>query len=292
MNRAAYRLALGSAQFGLDYGITNTTGKVSLTAIANILAAAQTAGVAVIDTAQAYGDSETQLGRALPPAARFRIVSKLPRFSGPPDLDAVVSGVRRSLAALGQDRLHALLLHRGLDACGSHGAEVRSTLWELRTRGLTTKVGVSVYSPDDLRRILDAFQPDLVQLPSNLIDHRFDSLLPELKAAGVEVHARSLFLQGLLLAPPDRLPPGFAAHDLWRRIDERATAAGCDRLVLCLAHGLRRAALDHLVVGVTSTAELAAIVASLEAAAAIDIDLADLASTDKTLIDPSQWNSQ
>lgn len=72
------QLCLGTAQFGLAYGITNAAGQVQEDAVAPLLLQAQEARIGWLDTAQAYGNAEAVLGRQLPAAHGFRLISKLP----------------------------------------------------------------------------------------------------------------------------------------------------------------------------------------------------------------------
>jgi aryl-alcohol dehydrogenase-like predicted oxidoreductase len=157
---------------------------------------------------------------------------------------------------------------------------------------MAAKVGVSVYTPDELNRVLDRFVPQIVQLPFSVVDRRFLGLLPHLRAAGTEVHVRSIFLQGLLLLKADDLPSRFdRARPLWRSIDDRARRAGIDRLTLCLGFALRHEALDRIVVGVASAQQLADIVAAAERSLAAACEFPDLASDDETLLLPSLWDA-
>ena len=145
-------LGLGTVQFGADYGVSNEGGKVPPQEVASVLASAERAGVVVLDTAAAYGDSESVLGSALWPDHRFRVVTKIPA------LDQSMNSVRRtgamrdslqeSLKRLRMNSVYGVLLHCAADATGVAGAELTAAFQRLKEEGLAIKVGVSVYGAD------------------------------------------------------------------------------------------------------------------------------------------------
>jgi aryl-alcohol dehydrogenase-like predicted oxidoreductase len=280
---SAARLGLGTAQFGFAYGITNAAGQVAPAAVACILARARAAGVNVLDTAAVYGEAEAVLGAATAAAQGFRIVTKI---SGPPA--GYAEAARASALRLGAVP-DAILLHDATILQLPEAREAARALLALREQGLARAVGVSVYAPDTLSAAFRLFVPDLVQLPFNVLDRRFERTgwLDRLGGLGVEVHGRSLFLQGALLAPktPPRLGFATSRFDAFRAM---ARAAGLTALEICLAVGLA-APLDKLIIGVTDEAELAHILASLGRPLTPPPGIADLATDDLALIDPSLW---
>lgn len=254
-------LGLGTVQFGLDYGATNTAGKVAVKTARAILDVAFAAGVTVLDTASLYGESETVLGE-LDAARRFDIVTKTVKTSDAADdtaaADAVLAGFERSLRALRTDTVYGLLLHDAADLLGRHGDAIWSTLARLRDEGAAARIGVSVYDGAQIDRVLDRYDPQLVQLPINALDDRLrqGGQLDRLAAAGVEVHARSVFLQGLLLQEPDRLPAKFQsiAPSLAGMADA-FTQAGLSIMEGLTGSVLQHAAITKLIVGTTSPDE-------------------------------------
>lgn len=278
---AAARLALGTVQFGLDYGITNAAGRVPEAEVAAILDLASEGGIDLLDTATAYGEAEAVLGRLAAPS--FRIVTKI---GGPPE--GFAEAARASAARLGRAP-HAVLLHNARALLGPDGEAVARALLALKERGLAGRIGLSVYSPEVLAAAVARLRPDLVQLPLNVLDRRFErsGWIARLREAGVEVHARSLFLQGALLAPAT--PPRLAfAHGPLSAFRRACAAAGLSPLAACLAAGLA-APVDRLVLGVTSRAELAEALAVAASPATLPSAFAALATEDETLVDPSRW---
>jgi aryl-alcohol dehydrogenase-like predicted oxidoreductase len=285
------RLALGTVQFGTDYGTFNTAGRLSETDAARCLDLAEAAGVDTLDTARAYGASEAVLGR-LQAARRFRIVTKVARLgdAGP---DGLLRSVGASLAALGTAHVHALLLHDAADLAGPGGDGVWAMLDRLRADGTIGKAGVSVYVPEDALVLAARYPIGIVQAPCSVFDQRMrtSGAFAALKQRGVEIHVRSVFLQGFALAEPDTLPPALAR---WRGLLEAfrsdAAAAGLTPLQLALAAVLAEPAIDRLVVGVDGPAQLEEILAAA-ATGTTAVDLDRYLSDDLALINPSNWNA-
>jgi aryl-alcohol dehydrogenase-like predicted oxidoreductase len=290
------RIGLGTAQFGLDYGISNRSGKVDEGEIRDIIAVAERAGVQVVDTAAAYGDAEERLGRALPPDHRFRITTKLPRLPDETAGDALDGWVRNALATsqgrLGVDMVDGLLVHHAGDLLGPHGPRLWGTLEALRADGSLGKIGASIYTARDLDALLDRFPLQLVQAPVNVFDQRLlaSGHLAGLKSAGIEVHARSVFLQGLLLMEPDQLE---GTHfDPARRpladFQAAARAAGRTPVEAAVSFVLSIDAVDAAVIGVTDAAQFAEIIAAAEPTEALDW-YRPFALVDERILDPSRW---
>lgn len=285
------RLALGTVQFGLAYGIANLSGKVSRVDAAVILAAASASGMDTLDTAIAYGDSENCLGEV--GVAGWRIVTKLPtlREDCPDVAGWVAAHLDASLRRLGVDQLHGLLLHNPRQLLGAQGAALASALRAARASGRVERIGVSIYAPDDLAAIYPMLSPDLVQAPLNLIDRRLvdSGWLQRLNDNGVEVHTRSSFLQGLLLMP--QVPTRFAPWEaLWTRWQQWLAAHPGQAAAACLAYPLSFPQVTRVVVGVDN---LAHFVELLDAERMLPMagELPDLRSDNEELINPSNWVS-
>ena len=290
------RLILGTAQFGMAYGVTNRLGQVPADGVTKILAAAHAAGISTVDTAAAYGASEAVLGECLTEFPTISVITKTPAFPGDAigsaELDALRRGLERSLTRLRRPRVDALLLHHGSDLLKSGGSGLGESLNRLKSQGLATRIGISVYDGVEIDGILERFHPDIVQLPLNLFDQRLaqSGHLARLKAAGIEVHARSIFLQGLLLADAAKLQghfAGFAKH--FSAYASRLARDQLTPLQACLGFALCQGGADRAVIGVTETDELRAILAALASNPAAPGDLSKLAVDDIDLVDPRRW---
>jgi len=290
----AARLALGTVQFGLTYGVANTQGQVSYDQAEAMLEAMRTIGIDTIDTAIAYGEAETVLGRI--GISGFRLVSKLPAIREPALAvdDWVVAQVEASLERLRLPRLGGLMLHAPDDLLGPSGSDLARGLQRARDAGLVERIGLSVYSPEQLAALVDRLPLEIVQIPLNVFDRRFieTGWLDRLVADDVEVHARSVFLQGLLLMPSDFIPSKFAPFrsliDNWHSWLADDASMGRSAVQACLAHVASYAGISRLVVGADSLEQLQKII---EAASGAPLRAPEsLASPATLLINPAQWN--
>ena len=285
------RLVLGTAQFGLEYGIANPFGRPTLSAVREILDCARRCAVGMLDTAIAYGDSETRLGKL--GTSGFDVVTKLP--SVPPGCDDVSAWVRDmiegSLRRLGAAELYGLLLHRPADLLATGGTALADALLEAKSSGRVRKIGVSIYEPDDLFAIARVCPLDLVQAPFNLLDRRLvtSSWLERLRLQGTEIHARSIFLQGLLLMPRHNIPTKFAP---WSGIFDRWTdwLADIDAspLEACIGYAMSYPGIDRVVVGVDNPEQLAYIMRAVSQPRCLPWP--DIGCEDERLINPGMWS--
>lgn len=287
------KLALGGAQFGLAYGVSNQSGQISRKAACGIVGLARVAGVDTIDTAIAYGDSEACLGEV--GVGDFRIVTKLPIM--PVDTPEVGKWVRvqlqGSLARLRVSRVHGLMLHKADQLLGAHGRALAVALRQAQQEGMVVKVGISIYDPEQLAAIMPVFSPDIVQAPLNLLDRRLESSgwLQRLHDAGVEVHTRSTFLQGLLLMDQAAMPPRFMRWiDLWQTWQAWLETQGVSATRACLQYPLSLHQVDRVIVGVSTVAEWRILLEEATMSTAGANVLPDLICTDPDLINPSAWS--
>lgn len=285
------KLALGTVQFGLNYGIANRSGQITTEIGARILDVASKAGLDTLDTAVAYGESERTLGQI--GIQDWRVVSKLPPM--PPDVIRVKDWVREqvaaSLARLGLTRMQAVLLHRPDQLLGHQGPALIDALGEIKDEGLVSGVGVSVYSPEELERLFEVMHFDVVQAPLSILDRRMvtSGWSSRLRSLGVELHTRSAFLQGLLLMPAAARPGKFARWTgLWQQWDAWLAASGLSAVEASLRYALSIEEVDRVIVGVDGLAQLTEI---LNAADGPPADWPTWGGeVDPQLLNPSLWN--
>ena len=284
------RIVLGGAQLGLPYGILNGGETLSREEVARILDTAVDHGIDSIDTAIAYGQSESIIGATS--ENRFKIISKLPPL--PVDISNVSewvhSQVHGSLSRLKCTSLDALLLHRPQDLTGDQGAELYAAIGSLIAEKIIHRFGVSIYSPNDLEGIIGTFDIHIVQAPLNVFDRRILGVTDQLSALNIEVHARSVFLQGVLIANlkdrPRRFEPWsehFALFDEWVR------SSGVSAMACCMGFALQQPGIAKLVIGTTSAKSLDEIMNSIPNSV-LEVP-AHLQSSVEQLIDPRVWNA-
>lgn len=286
------RLALGTVQFGLPYGIANQAGQVTRPEVKVMLELAAASAIDTLDTAIAYGESEACLGAV--GLQGFKVITKL---TSVPDYcddvsDWVKEQVALSLARLGVSELYGLLLHRSENLLDANGKILYRTLQDLKESGQIRNVGISIYSPHELESITEQFHLDLVQAPFNLVDHRLHATgwLQRLKDKGVEIHTRSAFLQGLLLMREAAIPPKFARwSNIWESWHKWLADHDVSSVQACLAFPLSFPEIDRVVVGADSANQLLQIIGA--ATSALQVDLPNLCCNSEDLINPSCWTN-
>lgn len=245
------KIALGTVQFGLHYGIGNRDGRTNATEVAKIFNTAHENGIRVLDTAQAYGDSEQVIGGLHD--HRFQIITKInPSQGGPKSAETFVL---ESLANLRIKSLYGLLFHSAESALLNPW--IVSDLKVLQEKGIIRKLGFSVYTPIELDQLISKYgKPDIIQIPYSHLDQRFEQLAIDLHRDGVEIHTRSTFLQGLFFRDPAELSDFFEPissylNDLQKNFGHDAQLARA-LLSFCLSKDF----IDYVVLGVNNEAQL------------------------------------
>lgn len=286
------RLALGTVQFGLPYGVANKIGKVSLPESKAMLEFAKNNGIDMIDTAISYGDSEQSLG--VFGTDSFRLVTKLPGMpENQIDIDAWVDlQLRKSFLRLGVDNIYGLLFHGTNQLLSQNGSKLYEAILKFKENGMVKKLGVSIYSPKELESIIPHYNFDLIQAPFNLIDRRLSSSgwLKRLKDMNVEIHTRSVFLQGLLLMKQKDIPYKFSAwNEIWLKWHSWLIGQEHSAIEACLAFPLSFPEIDRVVVGSESLSQLTQIVQALDNLSVQNLPY--LKSDDEKLINPVNWEA-
>lgn len=284
------RIALGTAQFGLPYGISNHDGDVPPEEIQQILGLAKQHGIDTLDTAAAYGESESRLGQAN--VNGWHIISKLPP-SKPDDYIAdswVSKSVHNSLERLGQSRLYALLLHRPQQLLEADGNIIYRSMQKLKEEGLVERIGISIYEPNELEALCIRFDLDLVQAPFNVFDRRLISSgwMDRLADKNIELHTRSVFLQGLLLMDPSTRPTKFQRwNKLFSTWDAWLIETGMTATEACIRYALSHEKIARVIVGIQTTSQLAEILA-VSSNESLNVPL-ELNCITPDLLNPARW---
>ncbi len=289
------KIGIGAVQFGLDYGISNSSGITPLEEVRKILAIAKEKKIRVIDTAASYGTSEEVLGKTFPYENDFDIVTKTPIFK---ETDATSCAelleqtFLRSLKYMHCSHVYGLLIHHADDLLGNEGERLIGKMKELKEKGVVTKIGVSLYSAEQVDRILDRFKVDLIQLPINVLDQRLliSGHLAKLKKEGIEVHARSAFLQGLLLMNPKNLSTYFDSvkpHLINYHESLRQNNLSPVQAALSFVTGLDE--IDVVICGVNNHLQLDELCNSL---ISLEMDnFTRFAIQDENILNPSKWKN-
>lgn len=287
MSTPVSKLGLGSGQFAFDR--TPVRGRPVQAEVRGILEVAVRAGVRLLDIAGRSIQSEREIGALLPASETFSVcISTIRPDRGP---DMVEAEARACLNRLGVSQAECILVPSVAELLGPHGAALWDRLKALRDQGLTRKIGVSVFASDDPLGVARRFRPDVVQAPASLLDQRLinDGTLSAIAGLGMEVHLRSIFLNGLLLLPPDRAPSHLEAAAARISRARRMIAEGrSDPLQAALGFALSRPEASAVLVGPASAAEFNAIVAAA-ASPPPDLDWDDMAIDDPDALDSGSW---
>jgi len=289
------KIGIGAVQFGANYGISNKDGKTPESEVRTILSTAFELGVRFIDTASLYGDSEEVIGRAMPPDTHFNIVTKTVAFSrqmlDEVDVQNLEDAFHASLLKLRMPSVYGLLMHRADDLLVAGGDLLMNRLLRLKKDGFVSKIGVSVYSGRQIDQVLDRFSIDLIQLPINVLDQRLlqGAYLEKLKRAGVEIHARSVFLQGLLLMGQQDIPDYF--NSVREKLDsyhQIISKRGLTPLQAALGFVSGIPEIDQVICGVNNSEQLREICEAGQAK--VDWrEFTNFAVSDESIVNPSLW---
>jgi aryl-alcohol dehydrogenase-like predicted oxidoreductase len=293
------KLGIGTAQFGLEYGISNQEGKTPLCEVERILEVAALNQARIIDTAPAYGESEEVLGKTLPPKHSFDIVTKTPKFSKDSitkkDTQLLEDAFYQSLERLNQSCIYGLLVHHADDLLAEDGHLLMEKMLELKQEGLVKKVGVSIYTGEQIDLILDNYLIDFIQIPINVLDQRllFSGHLHKMKRLSIEIHARSIFLQGLLLMAPEDLPSYFdsiRAH--LKNYSEFLVQQKISPLQAAISFVTGLSEIDVAIVGINNRQHLQEILVEAfenKSRGIASPDLVCFALKDSRILNPSKW---
>ena len=281
----------------MNYGISNVHGKTDRSEVKKILQYAYNHQIDIIDTAALYGNSENVIGDSIDCNHDWKIITKTPNFLNAHIDDSCVKKLRdsfeNSLINLNMKRVYGLLIHSCDDLLKSGGDRLFKEMKSLQSIGLVGKIGVSVYSDNQIEAVLNRFDIDLIQLPINILDQNLlvNGWLKKIKKKGIEIHARSVFLQGLLLMPRHDVPVYFSP--IYDNIDTFISCAhelslSCSELSLGFVQNIKE--IDKIIVGVNTVEQLRASV-EIEAKH-IDINIAKfrtISVNNPSFTNPSLW---
>ncbi|GAH18872.1 unnamed protein product [marine sediment metagenome] len=257
------KLAIGSAQFGMNYGVNNKRGKIPKEEVFKILEKAIDSGIEIIDTAKGYGSSQKVIGNFIKnnPGIdkKIKIVSK----EKCNDIN-IVKNVYHSLDLLNVNKLYGLLVHDFKQYV------INPKIWDvvvkLKKEGKIEKIGFSLYHPEELEKIMDdKLRIDIVQIPYSIFDQRFSKMLPLLKKKNIEVHVRSVFLQGLIFKKPDEMDEKFIKiKNKLLELISLSKKDGISLSTVCINFAVLNKNIDKVIIGVDSLENLQENIRSLK----------------------------
>ena len=283
------KIALGTAQFGMDYGINNKRGKIPKEEVFEILNEALKSGIDTLDTAYSYGESETVIGEFIKEyKKKFKIVSKLPKCN----LQEVKKIFDSSLKRLNGNKLYGYMFHSFQNYV--ENPRIWDILKKLKADGKIEKIGFSLYFPYELECLLkNRIKIDIIQIPYNIFDQRFSPYFSELKNNGVEVHVRSVFLNGIVFKNPDELSIYFVKiKEKIKKFKRLSIKFDIPIVALCLNFAILNRFVDYVVVGIDNLENLKEIVLSSNYLADVENILtyfSDFIENDEKIILPFNW---
>ena len=282
------KICLGTAQFGSSYGLTNKNNELSVEEIGKILSLAEDNGISFLDTAPTYGNAELKLGNF--ELRNWNIVTKVKTGNTISMNDSFSRSVEDSLSRLKMDNLYAVLIHNPKLFFDPKINILLNQLSELKVKGLIKKIGVSVYDSMEVDFILENFDINIIQIPFNVIDGRMlvNNTLDKLKRRNIEVHARSIYLQGLLLMDiKDQFQQFGNWKSLWKMFNSFCLDNKITPLEFCLRHVLQNPKIDRVILGIDNYSQL---VETIKAATGGTVNVPnELISLDNNLCNPLNW---
>ncbi len=285
----ANKLGIGTLQFGQKYGIANKEGKVKTSEVKKIKTLAENNFINIIDTANVYGDSEKRLGKLN--FSKFKLVSKLP-VSVPPKnrFSWVLASIKKSLRNLKVDKIYCMHVHNTKYLLDKNGHQIYNGLKIAKEKGIIKKIGVSIYTVQELKKIISKYEIDLVLIPFNIFDQRTlkSNILKELKSKNIEIHTRTTFLQGLLLLKKNEVPSKFYKYQKYfSNFDRLQKKLKLSKFEICLRYALSNKYIDKVVVGMDNSKQFKMLIKS---AGYLKTKISSVdASKEINLINPAKW---
>ncbi len=289
------KLILGTVQLGLNYGINNLTGKPSLEKAFDILHVAFDNGIRILDTAEAYGDSQEVIGKFQKenPQKRFNIITKLDAGHSLKD-NELLNHILKNCKILGADHLFGYMFHNYQSF--KNNVSFYDEILLAKKKGFIEKAGISLYSNNEIEDIISNYSNfDFIQIPFNLFDNQSKrkKLLEKAKSKGIEVHTRSVFLQGLFFKNNDaelheKLIPLMPYLKTLESVKEKEVL---NTEALALQYVLQKKYIDYVLIGVESVKQLLSNISICNEKVNIPHDIIDAIDvTEEELLNPSNWN--
>ena len=285
------KLILGTVQFGLDYGINNTTGKLGTNQVLELLKIAYDHGIRILDTAEVYGNAHETIGdfHKKNGYSKFKIITKFPDVIRNNSINEIVLDYIKQLAV---NSIEVLMFHSFESFKTNYKA--LDSLVELKSKGYVNNIGVSVYTNDHLKQLLNEDLITVIQLPFNMLDNfnlRGD-LLSQLKKKGKLIHTRSAFLQGLFFKNTnDKTPIVQKLKTELEILNQIIIESNCSKEELALSYCLHQENIDNVIIGVDSVFQLNANIkaASYEIGQDVIKVINNIKVKDLDLLNPSLW---
>ncbi len=285
------KIVIGTAQFSSSYGISNTSGNVQSNTIKKILLEGQKLGIQSIDTAIDYQNCHQELGHH--GVGNYKIITKIPKVPiNEKNIDLIIQNhIEKSCNDLNVSTIDTLLIHRPDQLKDKLGKSIIRSLEKHKSLGVINKIGVSIYDPSELASIVNFHNLDVVQCPINIFDRRMQlsGWLKKLRKLDIEIHARSVFLQGLLLMENNLIPNKFDKwNHLFKKWDNYNNNNVMDKIKTSLQYVLSLKEINKIVLGFQNENELKQVSKLFKYSNCIFPET--LYTTDEMLLNPNNWS--
>ena len=288
------KIVLGTVQFGLKYGINNSFGKPGKEVVGSILDLAFKNNIRLLDTAEAYGNSQEVIGDYHRSSGnKFSVITKFSSKNGtiPGKLSV---RIQEDLKILNVDSLYCYMFHSFNDFI-KYFDIFKNEIIELKRAKIINRFGVSVYTSQEIAELLKYDVIDLIQFPFNLLDNnnQRSGIIKRSKDKGIEIHTRSVFLQGLFFKNTNDLSGKLVSLVPYvREVSRISKTNNIDLNALSLNYVLQQENIDNVIIGVDSVGQLQENITSLQKKVPKEvirqIDLINVKEVD--LLNPSNWN--
>ena len=283
------RIVLGSANFFSGYGIRKSKG-ITVKELNKIYKILISNNINLIDTAFSYNGSEKKIAKSKLRKLNISTKISLLNYNNKVPI-AILNLVKKSLNKLKKNFFYSVYFHNSKDLLGPNGQQFYEEIIQLKKKKLIKKIGVSVYYKEELEQLLNRYSFDIVQIPINIFDRRFikKNYLLKLKKKGMEIHARSIFLQGILLSSNKFLPKYFKKWSkLFQKWDKWNMSNQQKKILTCISFIKNIKHIDKIIIGVSNSAQIKEII-KLSEIKKIKYPK-NIFSNSKNLIDPRFWS--
>lgn len=283
------KLVIGSAQLGMRYGLFNNK-KISFKEFKKIEKLVLKSKINFIDTATSYGESEKIIGNSKLKNLHIITKIKIPNKKNINIKNWLLKEISKSLSKLKIKKIYGVLIHNYKDLLGKHGKNYLFSLQELKKKKIIKKIGISIYEPQEIKKIWNFWKPDIIQVPFNIIDNRIlnSGWINILKKFKVKIYARSIFLQGLLVNQDNSFKINKDYKILLNKYMNWCYKNNISLIHGCLHFVKQFKKIDYLVVGFNNYIQLKEIIDVFKKK---QIIIPKKFSTNKkNLIDPRKWN--
>ena len=288
------KIALGTVQFGLEYGLPPNNYQVNSEEIQNILNLSLKNNIKYIDTAFSYGNAEDKIGEFAKNKELY-IITKTPGLSNKiitkNDKEIILNAFYKSLEKLNLNSCYALLIHDCDDLFKPNGSYLYEAIKTLKKNHKIKKIGVSVYNKEQIEKVLMLYDFDIIQLPINLYNQSLliNGALKQIKSKGIEIHARSIFLQGLLLMSENTWPTFFKDFkDHHKNMKTYFFQKNISVIHACLNFVCNIDQIDKVIVGVNSVNHLKEII-DIDKKKISNIDFKQFSIDEEKFVNPNLW---